>query len=82
MLSYNHREAIKPLDNMRGQNMTKTLFMNTETNPWNKPHYVKVTATKIDEIEEHVENLYKDENGKHYEVGYNSCLRRYEFFKV
>lgn len=62
--------------------MTKTLYMNTAKSLFEKPRYIKITATKIDEIIEHEENLYEDENGKRYEVGYNSCLRRYEFFEV
>lgn len=62
--------------------MTKTLPMNVAASLWDKPKYVKVTATKVDEIEAGVENLYRDEQGNEYIAGYNKFQRRYEFTKI
>ena len=62
--------------------MTKTLKCNTSTSPWDKPNYITVTATKVDEIEAGVENLYRDEQGNEYVAGYNKFMRRMEFTKI
>lgn len=65
--------------------MTKTLWFGT------RPEgagclvpltYRKVTAKKIDEIVEGVENLYEDEQGNRYTVSYNKFKRRQEFVEA
>lgn len=61
--------------------MTKTLWCNVSDDMW-KPVYKKITAVKVEEIEERVENLYKDENGNYYEVQRNNFKRRMEFVKL
>lgn len=62
--------------------MTKTLPMNIAKSLWEKPEYIKITATKVDEITAGVENLYMDEQGNKYIAGYNKFQRRYEFVKI
>jgi hypothetical protein len=63
--------------------MTKTLWCAEErTNNFELPKYHKVTATKVDEIEAGVENLYRDEEGQGYIVMHNKLQRRNEFTKV
>lgn len=63
-------------------NMIKTLRCNINENVWGVPKYIKVTATKIDEIEHGVENLYEDENGNRYVVTFNKFQRREEFVRL
>ena len=63
--------------------MTKTLWSQKErTNNFEMPSYIKITATKIDEIEAGVQNLYEDENGNRYIVRKNNFKRRDEFVKI
>lgn len=62
--------------------MIKTLKCNINDNPWEMPKYIKVTATKVDEIEEGVQNLYRDEEGNEYIAGFNKFTRRMEFTKI
>jgi hypothetical protein len=63
--------------------MTKTLWSEKERKSnFEMPTYKKITATKVDEIEAGVQNLYKDENGNEYIVRYNSFKRRDEFVKI
>jgi hypothetical protein len=63
--------------------MTKTLWSEKErTSNFEIPSYIKVTATKIDEIEAGVQNLYRDEQGNEYIVKFNSFKRRDEFVKI
>ena len=65
-------------------NMTKTLWCEVEerTNQLERGKMVKVTATKVDEIEARVKNLYRDEEGNEYIVFYNKFLRRNEFSRL
>lgn len=63
--------------------MTKTLYSEKErTNNFEMPSYAKITATKIDEIEVEVQNLYRDERGNEYIVRFNKFLNRDEFVKI
>lgn len=62
--------------------MTKTLRCNVNDNICEAPKYIKVTATKIDEIETNVKNLYEDAEGNRYIVHYNKFQRREEFVKM
>ncbi len=63
--------------------MTKTLFCAKETtNCLEMPSYYKVTATKVDEIESGIQNLYEDAQGNRYIVRYNNFKRRAEFAKL
>lgn len=63
--------------------MKKTLWCEEERKScMDMPKYYKVTATKIDEIEEGVRNLYEDENGNKYIVHHNNFKRRDEFVKI
>lgn len=62
--------------------MTKTLRCNINDNLWEAPKYIKVTATKVDEIEANVKNLYEDENGNKYIVEYNKFQKREEFVRL
>jgi hypothetical protein len=63
--------------------MTKTLWSEKERKSnFEMPTYEKITATKVDEIEAGVQNLYKDESGNEYIVRYNSFKRRDEFVKI
>lgn len=64
--------------------MTKTLWCEAEErkSALEMPKYTKVTATKVDEIEEYKENLYKDDNGNYYITRRNEFQKRLEFVKV
>lgn len=64
--------------------MTKTLWceIGERTNQLERGKMVKVTATKVDEIEARVKNLYRDEEGNEYIVFYNKFLRRNEFSRL
>lgn len=63
--------------------MTKTLWSEKEkTSNFEMPSYIKVTATKIDEIEAGVQNLYRDERGNEYIVRFNKFQNRDEFVKI
>lgn len=64
--------------------MTKTLWceVGERTNQLEREKMVKVTATKVDEIEARVKNLYRDEEGNEYIVFYNKFLRRNEFSRL
>lgn len=63
--------------------MTKTLWMEKERKSnFEMPSYIKVTATKVDEIEAGKQNLYRDEHGNEYIVRRNNFKRRDEFVKV
>lgn len=62
--------------------MTKTLWCNINENRTEKPKYIKVKATKVEEIEAEVKNLYKDEQGNKYIAGVNHFTRRMEFVKL
>ena len=46
------------------------------------PTYKKVTAEKVEEIEEGVQNLYMDDEGNKYIVHYNKFMRRSEFVRL
>ena len=62
--------------------MTKTLWCNINDNPWDKPNYIKVTATKVDELETKVENLYRDAQGNEYITHKNKFQNRMEFTRL
>ena len=62
--------------------MTKTLKCNINDNIWEAPKYIKVTATKVDELEAGVKNLYKDAEGNKYIVYYNKFTRKEEFTRL
>ena len=63
--------------------MIKTLWCENERKSnLEIPKYHKVTATKIDEIEARVENLYQDDEGNKYIVKYNKFMKRYEFTQI
>ena len=63
--------------------MTKTLWCEKErANALDMPTYTKVTATKVDEIEEGKLNEYMDAEGNRYIVRYNSFKRRDEFVRI
>lgn len=63
--------------------MTKTLWMEKKrTSNFEMPSYIKVTATKVDEIETGVMNVYRDEQGNEYIVRRNKFQNRDEFVKV
>ena len=63
--------------------MTKTLWCEKErTSNFEIPSYIKVTATKVAEIEAGVENLYRDDQGNEYIVRKNKFKRRDEFVKI
>ena len=63
--------------------MKKTLYCEIERkSAFDMPTYKKVTAEKIEELEEGRQNLYKDEDGNLYIVHYNSFKRREEFTSI
>lgn len=63
--------------------MKKTLWCEKERKSnFERPTYTKVTATKVDEIEAGVQNLYRDEKGNEYIVRYNNFQKREEFTKI
>lgn len=62
--------------------MTKTLKCNINDNILEAPKYIKITATKVDELEAGVKNLYKDTEGNKYIVYYNKFTRREEFTRL
>ena len=62
--------------------MEKTLKCNINDNLFEAPKYIKVKATKVEEIEAGKQNLYRDEQGNEYIVRYNKFQRRDEFVKV
>ena len=64
--------------------MTKTLWceIGERTNQLERGKMVKITATKVDEIEAGISNLYRDEQGNEYVTHYCKFLRRLEFTRV
>lgn len=63
--------------------MTKTLYSrDAERSNIEMTRYKKVTATKVEETERYVQNLYKDAEGNKYIVRYNRFQRRHEFVKI
>ena len=63
--------------------MKKTLYCEKERKSnLEIPSYIKVTATKVAEIEAGKINEYADDKGNRYIVQYNKFLRREEFTKI
>lgn len=63
--------------------MTKTLWMQKEkASNFELPVYIKITATKISDIETGIQNLYRDDEGNKYIVKYNKFQRREEFVRL
>lgn len=62
--------------------MKKTLMCNINPNITERPQMVKITATKVDELETGKRNLYRDDDGNIYMVRYNKFLRRNVFVKM
>ena len=64
--------------------MKKTLYCEIGIREYNftMPKYKKVTAEKVDEIENGSLNLYRDKEGNEYIVRFNKFYRRNEFVKL
>ena len=63
--------------------MVKTLWSEKErTSNFEIPSYIKVTATKVAEIEAGKQNLYRDEEGSEYIVKFNKFKNREEFVRI